>query len=110
MYDAPLADRKCGFAQRHLHHDGPAHAYLATAVLPVYLVHQTLIIVLAWLLKPVRLAPGIEAPVLVVLTLTLSFGLYEAVRRVAVLRPLFGLPLASPGAVRRSQEHSSLPA
>jgi surface polysaccharide O-acyltransferase-like enzyme len=99
----------CGFAQRHLHHDGPARAYLATAVLPVYLVHQTLIIVLAWLLKPARLAPGIEAPVLVVLTLTLSFGLYEAVRRVHFLRPLFGLPLASPGAVRRSQEQSSLP-
>jgi surface polysaccharide O-acyltransferase-like enzyme len=100
----------CGFARRHLHHDGPARAYLATAVLPVYLVHQTVILVLAWLLKPARLAPGIEATVLVVLTLTLSFGLYEAVRRVGFLRPLFGLPLAPAGAAPRSRGESSLPA
>jgi surface polysaccharide O-acyltransferase-like enzyme len=100
----------CGFATRHLHHDGPARAYLATAILPVYIVHQTLIVVLAWLLKPARLAAGIEAPVLIVLTLTLSFGVYEAVRRIPLLRPLFGLPPASSGEGPRSHDRSSQPA
>lgn len=82
----------CGFAARHLERDGPARRYLAAAVFPVYIVHQTLIVTLAHYAKPLRLAPGIEAVLLVVLTLTLSFGVFECVRRVPLLCPLFGLP------------------
>ncbi|MDB5933970.1 MAG: hypothetical protein JWQ01_1314 [Massilia sp.] len=50
-----------------------------------------LIVSMAHVLKPLRLAPGIEAIVLVVLTLTSSFAVVEVVRRCAPLRPLFGL-------------------
>ncbi|NNG22159.1 acyltransferase family protein [Telluria aromaticivorans] len=81
----------CGFARRHLDRDGPARCYLNEAVFPVYIVHQTLIVTMAHSLQPMRLAPGVEAVVLVVLTLTLSFGVFELVRRVRLLRPLFGL-------------------
>ena len=81
----------CGFARRHLNHDGPARRYLNEAVFPVYIVHQTLIVVMAHALQPVRMAPGLEALVLVALTATLSFALFEIVRRVRVLRALFGL-------------------
>jgi hypothetical protein len=87
----------CGFARRHLDHDGPARRYLTEAVFPVYILHQTLIVVQAHALKPLHLAPGLEAIVLVVLTTVLSFAGFELVRRVAVLRPLFGLgPQARP--------------
>ncbi|TFW20488.1 acyltransferase family protein [Duganella callida] len=81
----------CGFGQRHLNVDGAKRRYLTEAVFPVYIAHQTLIVVMAHWLKPVQLAPAAEGAVLIVLTLALSFGLFEAVRRVAVLRPLFGL-------------------
>jgi len=81
----------CGFASRHLERDGPARRYLVAAVFPVYIVHQTIIVTLAHLFKPFGLGPGVEAPVLVVLTLTLSFAAFEIVRRLALLRPLFGL-------------------
>ena len=81
----------CGFARRHLHRDGAARRYLTTAVFPVYIVHQTLIVGLAMLLKPLRIAPVTEGAILVVLTCVLSFGIYEAVRRIGVLRPLFGI-------------------
>jgi hypothetical protein len=57
----------------------------------VYIVHQTLIVAMAHALKPVRLAPGIEGILLIVLTLTISFGIFEIVRRCPPLRPLFGL-------------------
>ncbi len=91
----------CGFAQRHLQQDGPARRYLTEAVFPVYIVHQTLIVVLAVLVRPARLAPGTEAVLLVVMTLVASFALFELVRRVRPLRPVFGLapirPAASPG-------------
>lgn len=81
----------CGFAARHLDRGGPARRYLNEAVFPVYILHQTVIIVLAHGMQPLRIAPGLEAVLLVVLTLTLSFGGFELLKRVAVLRPLFGL-------------------
>jgi glucan biosynthesis protein C len=81
----------CGFAQRHLDRDGPARRYLTEAVFPVYILHQTLIVVLAHALKPLRLAPGLEAVLLVVLVTVLSFAGFEIVRRAPLLRPLFGL-------------------
>ncbi len=86
----------CGFAARHLDRDGPARRYLNEAVFPVYILHQSLIVVLAHAMKPLRIAPGVEAVMLVVLTLSLSFGIHEAVRRVRVLRPLFGLAPQQP--------------
>ncbi|MBA5637931.1 acyltransferase family protein [Duganella sp. LX20W] len=90
----------CGFAHRHLRADGPARRYLTQAVFPVYIVHQTLIVCMAHLLKPAQLAPGLEAAVLIVLTLTISFAAFEVARRFALLRPLFGingpLPRAEP--------------
>ncbi len=81
----------CGFAHRHLNRDNAARAYLTEAVFPVYILHQSLIVMIAHLIKPAKLAPGPESVVLIVLTLTISFGVFEIVRRLALLRPLFGL-------------------
>ncbi|AXA90256.1 acyltransferase family protein [Massilia sp. YMA4] len=81
----------CGFARRHLNADGPARRYLTAAVFPVYIVHQTLIVGMAMLLKPLRIAPATEGAILVVLTCVFSFGIFEAVRRVPGVRALFGI-------------------
>jgi surface polysaccharide O-acyltransferase-like enzyme len=86
----------CGFGRRHLDFDSAKRRYLTEAVFPVYILHQTLIVTMAHWLKPVKLAPTIEGVFLVVLTFGISFGVFEVVRRIAVLRPLFGLgPLTS---------------
>ncbi|MES2152258.1 MAG: acyltransferase family protein [Pseudomonadota bacterium] len=81
----------CGFAHRHLQFDSARRRYLTEAVFPVYIVHQTLIVSIAHLIKPARIAAPIEAVVLIALTLCLSFAIFEGVRRVRLLRPLFGL-------------------
>jgi hypothetical protein len=86
-----------GFARAHLRFDGPARRYLTTAVFPVYILHQTLIVVLAHSLQPVGLPPVLEAVLLAAVTVTLCFLSYEAIRRVGVLRPLFGLAVSSRG-------------
>lgn len=91
----------CGFGHRHLNADSDARRYLTQAVFPVYILHQTLIVVMAHSIKPAGLAPVIEAAVLAVLTLCLSFGIFEVVRRVPTLRPLFGLgPQAAVAPIR----------
>ncbi len=80
-----------GFAVRHLDVDATVRAWLVEAVFPVYMLHQTLLIVGSQWLLPLRWPPALEGPVLVVLTLSLSVVGVELIRRVAVLRPWFGL-------------------
>jgi glucans biosynthesis protein C len=86
-----------GFARRHLNADHPWRERLTEAVFPVYILHQTLIIGLSQALLPLRWAPLVEGPVLVLATFVLSFAGYALVRRVGVLRPWFGLGAAGRG-------------
>jgi hypothetical protein len=83
-----------GFARRHLTHDNAARRYLTAAIFPVYILHQTVIVVVAHSLKPAHLDPGIEGVLLVLVTASACFLGYEVVRRLWIIRPLFGLPLA----------------
>ena len=80
-----------GFARRIAPGDSPVLRYLSRAVFPVYILHQTIIVVLAWQLRPLGLRPLLEGPLLVLATFALAFAGYELVRRIALLRPLFGL-------------------
>ena len=71
--------------------DGPALRYLREAVFPVYILHQTVIVILAHNAQPLGLRPAIEGPLLVLATFGLCFLGFEIVRRVRWMRPLFGL-------------------
>jgi glucan biosynthesis protein C len=91
-----------GFARQHLRIDNPARRYLTTAIFPVYILHQTVIVVIAHALKPANLYPPVEALLLVLVTVSVCFLGYDLVRRVRLLQPLFGLardpqpPIAMP--------------
>jgi surface polysaccharide O-acyltransferase-like enzyme len=93
----------CGFGHRHLRGDSAKRRYLTQAVFPVYILHQTLIVTMAHWLKPVKLAAPLEGAMLIVLTFAISFGAFEIIRRVALLRPLFGLNLRTDTAATASQ-------
>lgn len=81
-----------GFASRHLRQAStPLLRYLTDAVFPCYLAHQTVLVVAAWLIKPVRLPALIEVATLVGTTFGGSLLIYEAVRRLPLVRPLWGL-------------------
>ena len=80
-----------GFARRHLNRDNAARRYLTASVFPVYILHQTVIVACAHALKPSHLQPGVEGLLLVLVTASASFLGYEVIRRVGMLRPLFGL-------------------
>jgi len=86
-----------GFAHRHLTHDNAARRYLTSAIFPVYILHQTVIVVVAHALKPSHLYPPIEGVLLVLVTAATCFLSYEAIRRVRLLRPLFGLEAGPAG-------------
>lgn len=80
-----------GYARGWIVGETPALRYLREAVFPVYILHQTVIVVLAHDAQPLGLPPLVEGPLLVLATFALCFLGFELVRRVRWLRPLFGL-------------------
>jgi len=81
-----------GFAHRHLDVDRPIRHELTLAVFPVYILHQTIIVLLTQAFARSGLAPIVEGPLLIVLTFGLCAAGYVLVRRIGWLRPWFGLP------------------
>ena len=80
-----------GFARRHLNHDSRLLRYLNDAVFPLYILHQTTIVLLAYWMAQWRLAPALEGLLLVAATFALGWAGYAGIRRVGWLRPWFGL-------------------
>ncbi len=85
-----------GFAFEHLNHPHPWLSYLSPGVYPFYLVHQTLILLLAFYIGPMSLGPMLEPIVIIAATFGGCLAIYESVRHVPVLRPLFGLKWQDP--------------
>lgn len=81
----------CGFAYRFRRADSRLLRYLVPAVFPVYILHQTVIVAAAYNLKPLAIPAAWEGVLLVVLTFSACLAGYAVIRRVAWLRPLFGL-------------------
>jgi peptidoglycan/LPS O-acetylase OafA/YrhL len=80
-----------GLGRRYLNQASGSLAYLAEGSYPVYLLHQTVIVILGFSL--VRLDTGwpLQWLGLLVASVATTFLVYEGVRRVAWLRFLFGL-------------------
>jgi hypothetical protein len=90
-----------GAGQRWLDRPGPALRYLTEAVFPYYILHQTLIVAAGFHLTQLRLGAWTEFALVSAATVGGCALLHEfVIRRVPLLRPLFGLkfrPPAPPG-------------
>lgn len=92
-----------GFGGKHLTRGGPVLTYLTLGVFPFYIVHQTFIVVAGHYLAQLGMNQALEAAILIAGTFAACFATYEVVRRVNVLRPLFGLkPLVAATEVDRA--------
>jgi hypothetical protein len=80
-----------GFARRWLAADSAVRRYLTDAIFPYYIVHQTAIIMIAHELHGRDLPAWLEAGIVISGTLAACVVTYEIVRRIPILRPLFGL-------------------
>jgi hypothetical protein len=90
----------CGFARAWLNRPSPLLSHLNEAVLPIYVLHQPILLVAAFWLFPLRLPVPAEAAILAAITGAGAIALYEiAIRPFAAMRVLFGLkPMAGRGA------------
>lgn len=93
-----------GFAQIHLHHDGPVRRYLTEAIFPYYIVHQTIIIAAGYHLKQLGAGTTAEFIGIALATLVGCALTYEIARKVDWLRPVLGLKR------RPRREAAALPA
>jgi len=81
-----------GFATRLLTRSTPVLTYLTEAAMPVYLLHQTLIVYAVYHLGHVHWMLGAKIFMTVAFALMGSLAVYELViRRSRLLRPLFGV-------------------
>ena len=84
-----------GFGYKYLNHPSKALTYLSQAAYPVYIVHMAVLYLASYWIFPMHLPVTIKFVSVVVLTFVGCFGLYEIIRRINWLRPLFGLNLSS---------------
>lgn len=81
-----------GYAAYYLNHDSKVIAYRNEAVYPFYILHQTIMMIVAFFLIDMSMYWGIKFLILVVTTFGGSWVLYEfIIRRIKLIRPLFGL-------------------
>ena len=80
-----------GYGKRHLDRTSPALAYLAEGSYPVYIIHQTVIVIAAWFIVGLAASEPLQWLTLLVIAVAVTFALYEAVRRFAPTRFLFGM-------------------
>ncbi|WP_292173526.1 acyltransferase family protein [Brevundimonas sp.] len=81
-----------GYGSRYLRQaSGPALRYLVDATFTLYLAHQTVLVVAVWFIRPANLPAPLEAAALVGITFGVSLLIYEIVKRIPLIRPLWGL-------------------
>jgi len=81
------------FGYKYLNRPSRALAYLTQAVLPIYILHMIFLFLASSLIFPMELDVRIQFVLVLLLTLVGCLGSYEIIRRINVLRPLFGLKM-----------------
>jgi hypothetical protein len=82
----------CGYAYRYLDRPSAALSHLNEAVLPIYVLHQPILLIAAYWVFPLKLPLPVEGLTLATITGLGCFAIYETViRPFAVSRVLFGL-------------------
>ena len=87
-----------GFGRRYLDRTSRTQKYLAEGSYPVYILHQTVIVVIGFYVVRWAAPHPVLWVILLVAAVLGTFALYEIVRRVGVLRFLFGMRQRKRGA------------
>jgi hypothetical protein len=82
----------CGYGQEHMNKSSAILSHLNEAILPIYVLHQPILLIFAYFLFPLKLPLPIEGAMLVAITGLGALGIYEAaIRPFRIMRKLFGL-------------------
>lgn len=87
-----------GYAYYYLNRPHPWLAYLSAGVFPYYIVHQTIIVVSAFVIGKLAVGGLLEPMLVAVFTITGCWLFHEVGRRAGIFSPLFGLKWAAQSA------------
>jgi glucans biosynthesis protein C len=94
-----------GLARRFANRTSPTLTYLTAAIFPYYILHQTIVVIVGYWFTMHEAPVAIESVTIIAATILGSVLSYEIIRRAAVLRPLFGLPMRKKHIFRRRCEN-----
>ena len=80
-----------GYGSLHLNHQSKVLAYLKDAVYPIYILHMPLQSLLSYLIVPTKVPLLLKLNFIIIGTLFCSIFLYEIIKRMKWIRPIFGL-------------------
>jgi len=83
-----------GLADTYLNKPTPALSYFNNASYPVYVLHQSVMMVLAYYIVSIDLSPALKFLAIMIGTLAVCITLYEAFRRIAPTRFILGIKKA----------------
>lgn len=66
-------------------------AYMGAASYPVYIIHQAILVVIAYYVVMLAIPPALQFAAIVIFSLLLTFACYEILKRIPVVRALFGI-------------------
>jgi glucan biosynthesis protein C len=80
------------FGYKHLNKNSKALKYLSQSTYPIYIIHMMFIYLASYLVFPLDIDVRLKYSIVVVFLFVGSFAFYELfIRRIALIRPLFGL-------------------
>ncbi len=83
-----------GFGMKYLNVEKPALKYASEAVLPFYILHQTVLLGVGYFVVQLAIPDLLKWAIIAIISLAVILGTYEyLVRRINVLRFLFGMKL-----------------
>ncbi|HAS39487.1 MAG TPA: acyltransferase [Microscillaceae bacterium] len=81
-----------GLGYHYLNKPSALLSYLSQAAYPIYIIHMFVLYAGAWIILPLSIPPLLKFLAITAFTFVVCFLMYEFIlRRVAILRPLFGL-------------------
>ena len=80
-----------GFGYKYLNHPSKTLSYLSQGAYPIYIIHMIFLYLGSVLILPLEIPTIVKFILVIAFTFIGCFALYELIRRVPFLRPLFGL-------------------
>jgi hypothetical protein len=96
VYAWTMIGALCGYAKEHLNNRSDSLSHLNEAILPIYVLHQPILLISAYYIFPLELPLPVEGALLVSMTGLGALAVYEVmIRPFRFMRFLFGLKIES---------------
>lgn len=80
-----------GLGRHWLEVTNPFTAYMSAASYPVYIIHQGVLVTIAYYVVMAAIPVALQFALIMIASILLTFACYEIVRRIPVVRALFGI-------------------